>query len=592
ERPDQADDFPDFDSLGDDFDASDLIQDDAVEATSDLAPPKAQQQVIEPASEAEQPDQADDFPDFDSLGDDFDASDLIQDDDVEASASAALSAGKEEVNGLQDDDNNFDSLLMEAGLDTEDAQEQTAGKKDEFGDDADLDDFFQLDEVSDDFSNEKGEVQLEETAQDNREDDFLLPDFDITADTEISDDMKLPDMGGNTGIEDELANVFGDSDFSDEDEVTQTLEPETTELKPETGDTDTVEHASVNLSPFEFEHEDLKKQLDEAEKKVKKTKLFGYAALGFGAVAVSAAVGLGVMTYSAKNEVSKLTETVSTLEANLAKSAASNPHEEINAMRNSVVQLNQQLDGFITELKETPQFPVDLLNSKVPDIAAKQGMVSKALDMLQAKMGGEEKLSSAQPVIEPAKAEAAHEHAPAKEGPVHESAAAKEATAHKTTPPKEESAHEVASAKEGSAHEIAPTKDRALHEAALAPAKIEAVHEAVPTKVKVEPEPVKAKPITAVKAVVKEEAVSVEKPTVPGKWGVNLVAVKQEWYANSKVAEFARRGIYAEIVPVQGNNMTMYRLRVGGFKSKAEATSNIARIKQALNLDSVWVSDN
>ncbi|MCX7092136.1 MAG: SPOR domain-containing protein [Methylobacter sp.] len=586
----------DFSGFGDDFDMSDLIQDDDAEVAATVAPPDESKPPVELSAAADLSDEADDFSGF---GDDFDVSDLIQDDDS--------------------DENNIDRLLMETEPDTEDARKKT----DEF-DDADLDDFFQLDEVSDDFSKENEDAQPDNTqeasAPDELEDDFLLPDFDITADTEISDEMDFSDMGNNAGIEDEFAN-----DFLNEDNVEQTIEPEMAKLKPEDSEAKAKDEDKLKLSPFGFEQEDFKKQLDEAEKKVKKARLLSYIALGFGVVAASAAVGLGIMTYGAKNEISKQAVVASTPEANQAKDTTANPHDDINSVKNSIVQLNQQLAGFIKELQD----------------------VSKALDSVQAKMGGEEKLASAQPVAEPAKAEAAHEHAPNKEVSEQESAAAKDIAAHEIPPVKEASAHEIASAKEtvmrktalakevsahdiasaksgagasheiasvkggaaheaapvkeGTAHETAPTKERALLEAA--PAKVEVVHEATPAKVeaaykapaakvKVQAEPVRAKPVAAAKAVVKEEPALIEGQTPPGKWGVNLVAVKQEWYANSKAAEFARRGIIAEIVPIQGNNSTMYRLRVKGFRTKAEANANTARIKQALNLDSVWVSDD
>ena len=591
---DLSDETDDFSGFGDDFDMSDLIQDDDAETAATVAPPDEPKPPVELSAAADLSDEADDFSGF---GDDFDVSDLIQDDDS--------------------DENNIDRLLMETEPDTEDARKKT----DEF-DDADLDDFFQLDEVSDDFSKENEDAQPDKTqeasAPDDLEDDFLLPDFDITADTEISDEMDFSDMGNNAGIEDEFAN-----DFLNEDNVEQTIEPEMAKLKPEDSEAKAKDEDKLKLSPFGFEQEDFKKQLDEAEKKVKKARLLSYIALGFGVVAASAAVGLGIMTYGAKNEISKQAVVASTPEANQAKDTTANPHDDINSVKNSIVQLNQQLAGFITELQD----------------------VSKALDSVQAKMGGEEKLASAQPVAEPAKAEAAHEHTPNKEVSEQESAAAKDIAAHEIPPVKEASAHEIASAKEtvmrktalakevsahdiasaktgasheiasvkggaaheaapvkeGTAHETAPTKERALLEAA--PAKVEVVHEATPAKVeaaykapaakvKVQAEPVRAKPVATAKAVVKEEPALIEGQTPPGKWGVNLVAVKQEWYANSKAAEFARRGIIAEIVPIQGNNSTMYRLRVKGFRTKAEANANTARIKQALNLDSVWVSDD
>ncbi|MFZ2404248.1 MAG: SPOR domain-containing protein, partial [Methylobacter sp.] len=285
------------------------------------------------------------------------------------------------------------------------------------------------------------------------------------------------------------------------------------------------------------------------------------------------------------------------------------------------------VDGFITELKGNHQSPVDLLTNKVPDIVAKQDMVSKALDMLQVKMGGEGKPSTDTPVAEPPKAEAAHEpapapapvkeakevsaheHEPAKEEAGHEHAPAKELAAHESPDPKagtaheppkkgtdhepvtakETVAHEQMPAKEATAQEHAPTKERAKHE--TAPAKVEAAPVAEPVKAENQLEPATAKPITPAKAVVKDEPVSA-KQAASGKWGVNLGAFKQEWFAKSKAAEYARQGVFAEVVPVPGKNSMMYRLRVGGFKNKAEANSNTARIKQALNLDSVWVSDN
>jgi len=598
--PDEIDDFSGFSA---DFDESDMIQDDEadvpVQAETDLIGSNQESQIVveQPSDEA-----LDDVDEFSGFGDDFDISDMIQDDGAESSVADLISSNQEQqaaveesFNDLLNDESGLDSLLMDSGFDAEDALEQTAGKKDAFGDDADLseiDDFFQLDEVSDDFSNETEADQLAETEQSIQdEDDFLLPDFDITADMEISD------MGGSSGIkEDDLADAFGDTDFLNEDEAVQALNAGADEAIAESqpkqaADTAIEDPENVKLSPFEFEQEDVKKKLEDAENKVKKAKLFSYVALGFGAVALSAAAGLGVMTYGAKAEVSKLTEQVSTLEANLAKTAENNPNEEINAVMSSVVQLNHQVYGFITELKGNPQIPVDLLNNNVSDIVAKQGMVSKALDMLQVKMGAEGKMPLESLVTEPHKAEAVHESAPAKEGkiaPVKTGTAPEQAP---TKPTKEEVAHEHVSTKEEAAHEIAPTKERAKHE--VAPAKVEAVPEIAPAKVKAQPEAVPATPITPPKAVVKEESVKPSKQTTAAaKWGVNLVAFKQEWFAKSKAAEFARLGVFAEVIPVHEKNTTMYRLRVGGFKSKADAFSNTDRIKKALNLDSVWVSDN
>ncbi|MDI1293217.1 MAG: SPOR domain-containing protein [Methylobacter sp.] len=579
---DEVDDFS-----GVDFDESDLLQDDEVETSADLIAPNDEllaadhddllpdvgldtADVLAQADEkTEAVDEVVALPaemdDFSGYGDDFDTSDMIQ-----------------------DDENSFANLLADAGFDSEDALEPTAGKKDAMGDDSDLnkiDDFFQLDEVSDDFSKEMEATQLADTDNSSdKEDDFLLPDFDITADMDISD------IGSDAGIqEDEFADAFGDSDFLNEDVAMQAFESElqpggneaVVEAKPkQTVDTIVDDTEDVQMSPFGFEREDIKKQLEDAGNKVKKAKLFGYVALGFGVVALSAAAGLGVMTYSAKTEVSKLTEDVSALEADLAKIVANNPNAEINAMVNSVVQLNQQVYSFITELKGNPQFPVDLLTTKVPDITVKQDRVSKALDMLQVKIGDlEEKVSLAPLDVEPAKVEVEPAPAPVKEGNTQEHVLAKDGIT-----------NEHGQIKEKAIHETAPAKVAVIPE--ILPAKVETKPEVVLAKEKVKPKMVTAKPAYAAKPVSKPDARQAIKQQAYGEWGVNLIAFKQEWFARSKAAEFARLGVFSEVVPVREQNVTMYRLRVGGFKSKADALSNTAKLKKSLNLDSVWVSDN
>ncbi len=525
---------------------------------------------------------ADGLDDLFGLSDAFDESDMIQDEEVDTSEPDEVQqvVGDELFNELQDDENSFNKLFEDAGFDAEAAVELANEKVDEFGDDADLNDFFLLNGVSDDFS-----AQTEE-------DDFLLPDFDITADSEVSD------RGNDAGINDDgLANLFRSEAaglLSGDNETTAELKPK------QAADMAIDDVENVKLSHFEFEQEDITKQLKDAQNKVKKAKFFNYVALGFGIVALSAAGVLGVIMVSAKTEVSKLTETVAILEASLAKNIENNPNEAVNAVMHSVVQLNQQVYGFISELKAPPQFPVDVLNNKVLDIVVKQNRVSKALDVLQVKMG-------MPPVVaESPNAEAEHEHPATKEVVAHESSSAsvKESHApvkteakHEHPVAKEVVAHKSASAlsKESATHEHAPIKERASHKTTTA--KVDAKAETKEDARKVEPEtssaPAKVKTqaeVTKVKSVTTKE--SVLNQVITGKWGVNLVAFKQEWFAKSKAAEFARQGIFAEVIPVHEKNSTMYRLRVGGFKSKQEASSNTDRIKKSLNLDSVWVSDN
>lgn len=633
----------DIDDEANELDESDLIQDNEVDASSDLIVAEEELPIAVEESVSDFQDDGNSFnnlftdsdfgeddvfeqakekddafiddtgllevDDFSSFGDDFNESDLIQDDEVEALADSVVAneelpvAFEALVNDAQDDEDSFNSLFANADFGEEDTLEQAEVKKDEFGDDASLseiDSFFQFTEDNDDFSVQAEDGQLtgeKSLIQDEQVDDFLLPDFDITANTELSDSLVDDAIKGS-----EFTDDFGNTDFLGGDEVVPTSDSDVSGLKsgaseaivapiPEPEVETAVKNIeNVKLNPFDFELDDLKKQLEEAENKVKKAKRYSYMAMGFGAVALSAAAGLGIMTYGAKTEVSKLTEAVATLETNLAKSVTNTPSQEINAMRDSVVSLNKQVDGFITELKENSQFPSDLLNNKVPNIVAKQEMVSKALDMLQIKVGNlEEKVSLTPSFVEPPKVEADPEpvSAPVKEENVHEIAPAKVVTEHEQVKSigKHDEPHDV---KAESIHEPAPVKNEVVQE--QAPSKDKSASEIAPVKAK--PEVEVARPIESAKPVVEEKPVKISKPAVIGKWGVNLVAFKQEWFAKSKAAEFARLGVFAEVIPVYEKGATMYRLRVGGFKSKAEANSNTAKIKRRLNLDSVWVSDN
>ncbi|MGZ5050260.1 MAG: SPOR domain-containing protein [Methylobacter sp.] len=594
---DEADEFAGL--FGDDFDSSDLLDDQAAEVIvsgiTDEQPAIETSEILVsdedafedllPENDLNTEDSLETEPTIDNLldggeefaglVDSFEDADLIQDEEEN------VSADLEALNDLQGDEEGFDSLFTDVGFDEEDTSEQAA-KKGEFGDDSDFNDFFQLNEVGDDTAGFTDEAQLGGADQSSsEEDDFLLSDFDITADTEMSEGGSLENK------QEEFDGSFGDSDFLNEDDPVQAFEPGATELKSineeaiaeggskQASSSEAESVDNVQLAQFAFEQEDMQKQLEEAEKKTKKAKLFGYLALGFGGIALSAAAGLGYMAYNAKAELANLNATVADLQASLAKNAAPPPQEELNAMRNSVVQFNRQVNGFITELKGNPQFLVDLLNNKVPDIAEKQDMVSKALQVLQVKAGieGGEPLEKAP--VEPVKIDVA---AQVKEEPA---------------PVKSEP---LASKKDEAPEPELKVTIKPKPSINIDAAKPEVVSEtAAPAKTNVRPEePVikPAKPVAVPKVEVKEEPVQVKRPESAGKWGINLAAFKQEWFARSKAAEFARQGIFAEVVPVYEKNTTMYRLRVGGFKSKAEANASSARIKQTLNLDSVWVSDN
>ena len=77
----------------------------------------------------------------------------------------------------------------------------------------------------------------------------------------------------------------------------------------------------------------------------------------------------------------------------------------------------------------------------------------------------------------------------------------------------------------------------------------------------------------------------------PAAWSVNLDGYKDRSSAQNKAAVLVKKGVPVKVVVDAKNNITRYRLRVGGFKNKAEAVSYSAKIKKSLNLNSVAVGN-
>jgi hypothetical protein len=75
-------------------------------------------------------------------------------------------------------------------------------------------------------------------------------------------------------------------------------------------------------------------------------------------------------------------------------------------------------------------------------------------------------------------------------------------------------------------------------------------------------------------------------------WVANLVSFKQDWYANRKVAEFAKRGITTLVMPVDVKGETWYLVRSAGFSTQEQALQFAANAKKTLNLTSVLVTQD
>lgn len=621
EQPDAlvADEVLLADEVGDDLAEPDMVQEDEIEtAVPDIEDSAALVEVNQPA-ETPSPVPANDLQNEEDaidrllLDTGFDADDLLRDD---VDAFSGFGEIKDDFSGLniilEDDDKKTVPAADPASFDDDqqagsfaNAAEKRGDLMDDEKDLDEIDEFARLDEVGDIFVEQNTDGLTDEPDQQEEqiqqaepeeaviqsvpEDDFLLPDFDITA------DMENPDTWNDAGIEeDKLAGEFSEPDlFSDDDGLEDELEKigratglnvPPAEIKPKqsSGDDNAaiIEDAKnavasqANLEPELLTEEQYRKQVIDAEKRAKRATIFSYVALGFGIVTFVAATALAVAAYSARTEISRLIDLVSALEQGGTGD---------NAVKSLVKEEN-----------------------KAPEVAEEQGIVGKALAILQEKISGSEKKEPVEaPVAEAAKAEAITEPGAeaAKAEAVSEPEAVKpetEAVKAEAVPEEEAKKPEVEAVKAETMPETKTAKPKtgaaktgAVTETETANPEADTVKSAAVLKAAVD-KAVAPKKTAAKKETVKKKPVkpATKAPAPIVNWTVYLTAYKQEWYAKSKAAEFKQKGVPVEVVPGNVNNTAWYRLRVRGFKNKGEAVSYAARIKKALNLSSVSVSEN
>ena len=604
------------DEAGDGLTEPEMIQEDEIETAVPLTEDSAA--LVEVSQPAETPslapanDLQNEEDAIDRLLQDtgFDADDLLRDD---VDAFSGFGEIKDDFSGLnmilEDDDKKTVPVADPASLDDDrqagsfaNAAEKRGDLMDDEKDLDEIDEFARLDEVGDIFVEQNTDGLTDESDQQEEqiqqaepeetvtqsvpEDDFLLPDFDITA------DMENPDTWNDAGIEeDKLAGEFSEPDlFSDDDGLEDELEKigratglnvPPAEIKPKQSSGDNaaiiedVKNAAAsqaNLEPELLTEEQYRKQVIDAEKRAKRATIFSYVALGFGIVTFVAATALAVVAYSARTEISRLIDLVSALEQGGTG------------------------DGAVKSLAKE--------ENKAPEVAEEQGIVGKVLAILQEKISAPEKKEPVEaPVAEAAKAEAITEPEAVK--PEAEAAKAEAVSEPETVKP------EAVPNEEAKKPEVETVKAEAKPEAKTAKPKTGTAKTGAVTETETaNPEADTVKSVAVLKAAVdkavapkktaaKKETVK-KKPVKPAikavvpvvNWTVYLTAYKQEWYAKSKAAEFKQKGVPVEVVPGNVNNTAWYRLRVRGFKNKGEAASYAARIKKALNLSSVSVSEN
>lgn len=522
-------------------DESDILADEPAEAgaTEELPAAEAAEQPAafavaddEPEMAAEEPAEVDEFSEFDEFGDDF-FDQLVSDEFAEDPVSDA--------EPVEADDNSVielaDSDAMEA---PEEADFPAMTMEDEFAEDFGMD------------TAPAGEAMAEDELE--TETDEFLPDFDIAAfeGVGISDETELP---GNRfdELEDDAGETGDAIAFSDDPQegIKELLQPDeaynaATERSQSLDYDDIAEKLGIpGLSQFSTDQEAVnskqKKLIQDLEAKAKKSATFGIAGLATGAAALAVGIVVAVLGHGTSSEVQKMTESVAAIQKQKEAEAASPP-----ATQADLAVLEQQF------------------NAKVNDLVQQTAGNTLTKEEIEA---------------EPPETASQHNTQD------HRHQAADKAGDHAVT--------QVSTAKK-------ETKAHSQPETPVKPEKPKAEPAPAQAAVPEKPAPVKkAEPAKTVETATKAKKTTVSQPapvkkapvqtSVSGGWSVNLMAIKQQWYAQSKAAEFERKGVPVEVVPVEVNNQTWYRLRVTGFKDRQEANEYSARVKKALNLSSVWV---
>ena len=415
--------------------------------------------------------------------------------------------------------------------------------------------------------------------------------YDESDDNEITDDFDI-----TAGIDDDFINSLEQNEYSEFNEQESAATADATEIEALSADPSKttaedlaglIEAAGIPLlMQFKSDQETLnkksKKQITDFETNVKKTNTITYVALGVAIVSLITAAVLGFMVYGAKTEIAKLTAIVTVLETQIpgisTKKITDDPANLTDAEKS----------------QHTATLPENPAQSN-PEIAKEEH--KPETETIKTVPEPENHLTDQQtpPAEVAAKSTSASE-------PHHPEEPAKAEEHGQAIPePHDVESKKIDSPKESTA--VSEKKPAGSDEATSPLETIKTESHSIPEKTQPEePKPSDIKKAKLDKADNKKSTTPTAKKKITVKnnhktapavsnWSVNLIAYKQQWYASSKANEFINKGIPVEIIPVKLNNVTWYRLRVGGFSDKVDATAYAGRVKKALNLSSVWVGN-
>ena len=371
-----------------------------------------------------------------------------------------------------------------------------------------------------------------------------------------------------------------------------------------------------------------RKQFADAENGRKKAATFGYAALGVGIIGLIGSGAIGYLSMGTKTETETLAQSVAELQetVNDIVNKAPEKEKEIAGIKTSVEQLNQKVEKLVAaqaaatvvapteaakvsdvKTTEPAKSLVNLSNGKTPAVTGKvapltTGKIDTGFDA--AKLAETE-------IVQPVDISPAHPTGEKAEQPKLSDMAKKSADETKV---KDEKAEAEKVAKAAKAAKAEAEKVKAKEEAALLTeklTKISTIAKAAAASTKTEEprasrytgkmtrgmargiakernEGTRVTAKTDAKKEVLNAAIKPQKAVPAGKYTVNVVSYQQEWFAQSKAAEFKQKGIPVEVSPVDPSKYgTKYRLKVGGFRTRAEASA----YAKSHGLNDAWVSN-
>ena len=75
-----------------------------------------------------------------------------------------------------------------------------------------------------------------------------------------------------------------------------------------------------------------------------------------------------------------------------------------------------------------------------------------------------------------------------------------------------------------------------------------------------------------------------------GGWVINLITVTRTDHAARLLAKYRKKGVEAEQLEIKRDGKRLYRLRLGGFSTRAEAQGYADEVQSKLGLKETWIT--